>query len=85
MQSPQPPAGLLYPSFIMRGVGYARFHVSGGGSIGFVFGFGRENEGEKQGNKCFFFPYPLCVQGKKKTYDAVQNNTVCFFLSLVFF
>jgi hypothetical protein len=30
----------------------------------------------------FFFPYSLRIQGKKKAYDAVQNDTVCFSLSL---
>jgi len=33
----------------------------------------------------FFFPCSLRIQGKKKAYGAVQNNTVCFFLSLSLF
>jgi hypothetical protein len=62
----------------MRGVGYARFHVSGGPLSGLFSGFGRENEREKQGNKCLFFPCPLRVQEKKKTYDAIQKLLMNF-------
>jgi len=42
---------------------------------------------EREGNisvagehNSLFFPYLLHVQGKKKTYSAVQNGTVCLFL-----
>jgi hypothetical protein len=41
-------------------------------------GFGREIKDKKWEGKCFFFPYSLRVQGKKKAYGAVQNGTVCF-------
>ena len=38
-----------------------------------------------QGDKIFFFTCPLRVQGKKKTYGIVQNDTVYFFLLSFFF
>ena len=41
--------------------------------------------GEKNGGgECFFFPCSLRVQGKKKAYGAVQNDTVCSLLLLLF-
>jgi hypothetical protein len=43
---------------------------------------GREG-GEKQGNKAFLFRYFLRVQGKKKGYSVVQNDSVLgFFLTV---
>jgi hypothetical protein len=69
----------------MRGVGSTYIQV--GGSVGFFF-FGfweREGEEQMQGDKIFFFTCPLRVQGKKKTYGIVQNDTVYFFLLSFFF
>jgi hypothetical protein len=36
----------------------------------------RKRERRKAGDKCFFFSCSLRVQGKKKTYGVVQNDTV---------
>jgi hypothetical protein len=47
--------------------------------------FQRKREWAKQGRKVFFFPYSLRVQGKKKTYGAVQNNIVLLLFSFFFF
>jgi hypothetical protein len=41
--------------------------------------------GEKQGNNTFFFPYFLRVQGKKKGYSVIQNDTVLGFFLFSFF
>ena len=58
---------------------WGRGGVSEGTSRGVGFlGFGREIKDKKLEGKCFFFPYSLRVQGKKKAYGAVQNGTVCF-------
>jgi len=54
--------------------------VSEGSSrvVGFLI-LGEREDDKKLREKCFFFPYSLRVQEKKKAYDAIQNGIVFFF------
>ena len=60
--------------------------VSVKGQVGaLVFlGFGRQRKDKKMGGKMLLLPCSLRVQGKKKAYGAVQNDTVCSLLLLLF-
>ena len=65
---PEPPKGYIPSILPPRGKQV--------GCVGvFLSHWGRE-VGENQGRKCFFFPCSLHVQGKKKTYGVVLNDTV---------
>jgi hypothetical protein len=50
---------------------------------GLFSGFGKERVRRKARDQMLLLPCPPHVHGKKKTYGAVQNNTV--FTSLFFF
>jgi hypothetical protein len=84
----QPPQGCpqsLFPLHFRLVVGHGLGFRQVGGFCRVCFRvLGKRGRGEKQGNKCFFFPCPLRVYGKKKTYGAVQNDTVftSFFFQL---
>ena len=60
--------------------------VSVKGQVGaLVFlGFGRQRKDKKMGGKMLLLPCSLHVQGKKKAYGAVQNDTVCFLFFFFF-